>query len=165
MKTFLLTTLLLIWIPPLGLRAAEPAKQGLAEIIASIPTRSSLEASIRDLDRGSSRPSVVPRDGEPVVPTLVSREEATAILRKAQNAFNQLRTTLKVGTSIFDYPGILALGTPAFSGGANGNYRLKLGIPPGWAWAQEQGANPDEFSVDFDSKGVITQIAPVVYKH
>lgn len=163
MKTFLLATLLWTWIPPLGLQAAEPAKQGQAEIIASIPARSSLEKTIRDRDRFNSRPAFIPGDGKPLVLTWSSREEAEAILKKALDAFNQLRTTLKAGTSVFDYPGILALGKLTFSG-AHGSYQLELGLPPRFEWNHEVITHPDAFQITFDSKGMITQIEPIIAK-
>jgi hypothetical protein len=84
-------------------------------------------------------------------------------LKKAQEGFQRLKIALRAGTSVFEYPGLIALARPRHSDFDN-RYSIVLGIPPGWNWDQPQGTNPDEYRISFDGHGVITAVDPVIYK-
>jgi hypothetical protein len=97
-------------------------------------------------------------------PTELQKREATERLKKAKDGFERLKTLLRIGTSVFDYPGLLALARPRHLE-ADNKYSLVLGIPPGWNWMHEQGTNENEYEIIFDNRGIITDLRPVIYKH
>lgn len=122
----------------------------LRDIIHSLPTREQVVADVAIFRQAT--------------PTAEQKRDATERLKNAKEGFDRLKTLLRPSTSIFDYPGLLALARPNHSE-ADNKYSLVLGIPPGWNWTHEQGTNENEYQVIFDSRGIITELRPVIYKH
>ncbi len=89
--------------------------------------------------------------------------EAAKRLQAADSGFTRLKALLRPGTSVFDYPGLLALAQPSHRRGGD-TYSVVLGIPPGWSWHHEQGINSSEFELTFDHRGVILKVGPVIYR-
>jgi len=89
------------------------------------------------------------------------QREANARLKKALEGFKRLRSLLRVGTSIFDYPGLLALSPSRYIEFDN-KYAMALGIPSDAVRANGQGTEEDMFDVIFDDRGIITEIRPIV---
>jgi len=96
--------------------------------------------------------------------TEAQKQEATERLKKAKEGFDRLKTLIRIGTSVFDYPGLIALARPRHSE-ADNTYSIVLGIPPGWNWTHEQGTNENEYEIFFDNHGLITELRPVIYRH
>ncbi|MEO5916039.1 MAG: hypothetical protein ABIS50_17520 [Luteolibacter sp.] len=122
----------------------------LRDFIHSLPARENVIADVALFQGG--------------IPTQEQKRDAEDRLKKAKDGFEHLKTLLRVGTSIFDYPGLLALARPRHAV-ADNNYSMTLGIPPGWNWNHEQGTNENEYEVIFDNRGIITELRPVIYKH
>lgn len=96
-------------------------------------------------------------------PASEKKREANARLDKAKEGFKRLRSLLRVGTSIFDYPGLLALSRPRYIEFEN-KYAMALGIPSEDLRANGQGTEPDKFEVIFDNRGTITEVRPIIVK-
>ena len=88
------------------------------------------------------------------------QSEARARLKKAAEGFNRLRSLLRVGTSVFDYPGLLAL-SPSRYIEFDHKYAIMLGIPSEEVRANGEGPEENAFDVIFDNRGIITEIQPV----
>jgi hypothetical protein len=130
--------------------AGDSDSRQLSDLIHSLPAREHLIADV-SLCAVSNPPSD-------------QKREATERLKKAQEGFKRLRTLLHTATSVFDYPGLIALARPYHSD-FDDRYSMVLGIPPGWSWSHPQGANPDEYRITFNGRGTIIEIQPVIYKH
>jgi hypothetical protein len=77
-------------------------------------------------------------------------------------AIPKLRSQIREGTSIFEYPGLLAKGSISYSGYASvDKYRMYLGS----YFRDHEGSGPFDFEVLFDEKGIITAVRSVVWKH
>ncbi len=126
------------------------AYKQLRDFIHSLPARENVVADVA-LFRGGK-------------PTEEQKLMATERLKKAKDGFERLKTLLRVSTSVFDYPGLLALARPRHIESDN-KYSMTLGIPPGWNWKHEQGTNENEYEIIFDHRGIITELRPVIYKH
>jgi len=122
----------------------------LRDFIHTLPAR---ERVVADVALFRSGPS-----------TEAQKREATERLKKAKEGFDRLKTLVRVGTSVFDYPGLIALARPRHSETDN-TYSIVLGIPPGWNWTHEQGTNENEYEIFFDNRGLITELRPVIYRH
>jgi hypothetical protein len=85
---------------------------------------------------------------------------ARARLKKAAEGFKRLRSLLRVGASVFDYPGLLAL-SPSRYIEFDHKYAMALGIPSEEVRANGEGPQVDMFDVIFDDRGIITEIRPV----
>lgn len=94
---------------------------------------------------------------------------ARKMVAKVQEIIPELRKHLKVGTSVFSYPGLLAHGEILYLGlwdedpfAANPRlemgYRLRMGLPIGYS------DHRFEFEVVFDSSGIIRRFAEVESK-
>jgi hypothetical protein len=132
---------------------AEPDKattKDLTDLISSLPVREQLVADV-SLFKNAAPPNE-------------KQSEATERLKKAKDGFERLKPLLRTGTSVFDYPGLIALARPRHDDLDN-TYEMLLGIPPGWNWNHPQGTNPGEYRITFDRRGIITAIEPVIYKH
>ena len=132
---------------------ADPDKattKEVTDLIHSLPAREQLAADVA-LFKDSAPPNE-------------KQHDATERLEKAAAGFKRLRASLRPGTSVFDYPGLIALTRPIHNDFDN-RYSMVIGIPPGWNWNQPQGTNPDEYRIAFDGRGIITAIDPVIYRH
>ena len=134
----------------LGADPDKAATKELTALIDSLPAREQLVADVA-LFKDAAPPNEKQR-------------EATERLKKAKDGFERLKALLRIGTSVFDYPGLIALTRPRHSDFDN-RYEMLLGIPPGWNWNQPQGTNPDEYRITFDGRGNITAIDSVLYRH
>jgi hypothetical protein len=133
--------------------AANPEQgeqQKLRALILSLPPREHLIEDVKTYERTAA--------------TADEKREAVERLEKAKQGFDQLKPFLRPGTSVLDYPGLLALARPHYTGYEN-TYYLLLGIPPGWNYPHEEGNNKSEYKVFFDSRGVITELTPSIYKN
>ena len=126
------------------------AYKQLRDFIHSLPPRENVVADVA-LFRGGT-------------PTEKQKLEAAERLKKAKDGFEHLKTLLRIGTSVFDYPGLLALARPRHIESDN-KYSMIVGIPPGWNWIHEQGTNENEYEIIFDNRGIISELRPVIYKH
>jgi hypothetical protein len=80
---------------------------------------------------------------------------ALAVIDEAITNYQHLRLSLAPGASVFDYPGLLALGDIVYD--ARGRYRLRLGVTR----PLPRGVRPPPehfFAVAFDSRGTIKSI-------
>ena len=145
--------ILIFLISAIACLAGDPehaALKQLRDFIHSLPAREQVVADVAVFRQGT--------------PTAEQKRDATGRLKTAKEGFDRLKTLLRPGTSVFDYPGLIALARPRHSE-ADNKYELVLGIPPGWNWTHEQGTNENEYEVVFDSRGLITELRPVIYKH
>ena len=140
---------LLLAITPVGAEPDKSATKELSDLIHGLPVREQLIADVA-LFKETAAPSK-------------RHPEAAERLSKAKDGFARLKSLLRTGASVFDYPGLIALTRLRHSAFDN-RYQMLLGIPPGWNWNQPQGTNPDEYKITFDDHGIITAIEPVIYK-
>ena len=93
-------------------------------------------------------------------------DNARARIAKAKENVPKLRKLIKLKTSVFDYPGLLARGLITYHNatdpGEVGSYRL-------WVSADYAGhqmfVQPHEFELYFDDSGIITDVRDVQWKH
>ncbi len=88
------------------------------------------------------------------------QREANARLKKASEGFQRLRSLLRVGTSVFDYPGLLALSRTRYIE-FDHKYAMALGVPSDEVRANGEGLQKDMFDLVFDDRGIITAIRPL----
>ena len=83
-------------------------------------------------------------------------------LEKMKIAIPKLRNLIKIGTSIFDYPGLLSRGFISYSEySSDGKYRMYIGA----YFRSREGSGPYDFEILFNEKGIITNVKTVVWKH
>lgn len=127
---------------------ATPVKNPIAELIDKLPRQELLDKAYHG----------APNEGK------VS-DEHSALLRSAAEIVKQLRTLLKPGTSMFNYPGLMAKGHITYEGtaskedGGYEKYSMYIGFPPG-----SEGVGKTDFIIIFDDKGMIHEIRSIDYK-
>lgn len=145
----------LICLVSAPLRAEIPAeeKKEAAALIQELP----VQGTIRQYDQ-------LTRPGSAGKGTAEEQKLAEEQLAKVREIVPKLRKLIKPGTSIFDYPGLLSLGPPAYhppmGEAAPENYQLHVGYNS----AHMQGVFPHDFNVEFDGKGIIVAVKDVVWK-
>lgn len=147
----ILLTLILLAVT---VRAA-PMSAEAAKLLAELPPQRVLREA-QDLfviPEGSDRSQVEAKYPGQLV-------DAQKVIAKAQEIVPRLRKLIEVGSSVFDYPGLLGRGDIAWHEYAN-EYELYLGV---YLRAQE-GRGEYDFKITFDVKGVITGVKSVVWKH
>ena len=87
-------------------------------------------------------------------------EHARERLEKAKRSIPEIRKLIIVGTSVFDYPGLLAHGHITYHEYSDSGYELYFGY---WSGGS-QGTEPNDFRVIFNGKGVITAVESVIWK-
>lgn len=126
------------------------AKDPIAELIKSIPRQELLE---------QARTNVRDSTNEKL------KDYHRSLLDQAAESIPKLRAILRPGTSVFGYPGLLALGRITYHGtapkeaGGYQIYRLYIGFFMG-----AQGVGKYDFAIIFDEKGMIHEIESVSWK-
>ena len=85
-------------------------------------------------------------------------EHARERIEKAKKAIPKIRKLIVIGTSVFDYPGLLAHGRITYD--ESSGYDLYFGA----YFRGGQGSAPYDFWVTFNRKGVVTDVKNVIYK-
>ncbi len=111
----------------------------------------------------------LPHRSDPLIQeTPIDPAKGREAIAKMKVTVPKLLKLIKVGTSVFDYPGLIAYGTISWNGtapeipgleGLQNSYFLTLGVPLG-----HEGNNPSELEVHFDAKGIITDARNVDLK-
>lgn len=105
---------------------------------------------------------VIPSNGQTIESPLAKQGEmslARAAIERAKAIVPALRKAIKPGTSVFDYPGLLARGTISYDEHAR-KYRCYVGV----YLLSHEGREPYDFWVVFDEKGQIEEVQDVVHK-
>ncbi len=112
---------------------------------------------------------VKPTVNGPAFPPDVSKDAKEELKMKVQEyrkniaelgeQFHKLRSHLKPGTSVFDYPGLLAKGSIRYR---TETYTLQLGVYDKIRRAGSQGMF-GPYLVVFDSKGMIREVKAIIY--
>ena len=147
MKTATLT----LMVSALTCLAGDPDQKSLDEKSALIHSLPSREQLLSDM--------ALARD---IGSATAMHDKAIERLKNAQEGFERLKSILHPGDSVFDYPGLIALGRMKHNADEN-HYSIVLGIPPGWNWKHAQGTNRYEYIISFDGHGTITGITFVFY--
>lgn len=137
-------------LPLFGEEAGEASKENIAKLIDELEPASVLREK-RRITRGEQPPEYNDQD----------KKHAAETIDKAKEIVPRLRKLLKVGSSIFDYPGLLSKGDIRFNSNEK-TYGLYVGVS--FVRAGGQGSSPYAFTVHFDDKGKILDIADVVWK-
>jgi hypothetical protein len=139
--------------------------QAVADILDKMPSQKEFESALA-LERWVK-----------IAPSEKELKEAWSTMDKVKAAIPRLLETLKVGASVFDYPGLLAHGKitycavdfhrnhpqggqPVPSNHKRGETELGYELYFGWA-PREQGTYPTDMAVYFDAKGVILSVEKV----
>ncbi|MEO5961385.1 MAG: hypothetical protein ABIR80_19930 [Opitutaceae bacterium] len=85
---------------------------------------------------------------------------AQAIIEKAKEIIPKLKRLISVGSSVMDYPGLIARGDITWSQSLQ-EYEIYLGVNLRGA----EGIGSHDFKIIVDAKGVITSIRDVAWKH
>jgi hypothetical protein len=141
-----------------GVSAAEDDARlrEVARLLREIPTPARLDACKRLLlpagtETGARSQTEAQQTAE--------REQAKATLERAKAAIPALRKLLKPGTSVFDYPGLLAHGAISYDEHTK-TYESYMGFYP----RQLEGREPYDFLIVFDSTGQILAVHDVTHK-
>jgi hypothetical protein len=90
------------------------------------------------------------------------REHARSKLEKAKESIPKLRKLIRIGSSIFDYPGLMSRGYLHYNRiGTKGTYSLKISAT---FIGREAAVLPYEFRLEFDDRGIITKVDDIRYK-
>jgi hypothetical protein len=104
---------------------------------------------------------IIPREGELVI-TKKGKEfelkNAREAIERAKVIIPKLRKAIKPGTSVFDYPGLLAHGSIYYDEDG-GKYECYVGV----YLDRDEGVAPYDFRFIFDEKGRIITVQDVVY--
>ena len=133
---------------------SESAKSDLDEIVRlveEVPSPAMRDRYYRTIHEKDSRPDDV--------------AFAHSQMAKGREAVPKLRKLIKIGTSIFDYPGLVTRGYATYDrrkydkrGGA---YTLVVSA----SFSGLEGRSlPYEFRLEFDDRGLITALEDIVYK-
>jgi hypothetical protein len=129
----------------------DPRKKEIADLIEAITPPSNVDWRERVL---------AGLEGSP--PEEIARQRER--LEEDKKRIPKLRQQLQVGTSVFDYPGLLSRGIVSFSANrppGDGNYTLWISA----RYVGREAANlPWEFKLDFSDNGIITKIYDVQWK-
>ncbi|QQS06933.1 MAG: hypothetical protein IPK50_08555 [Fibrobacterota bacterium] len=87
-------------------------------------------------------------------------EQAAEGMENLKSAIPKLRKLLIVGSSIFDYPGLLSRGLISYDESGD-TYRMYIGA----YFRDHEGSGPYDFQIFFDRLGKITAVKSVLYKH
>jgi hypothetical protein len=135
----------------LGSARSEPSqaeRKELARLIDEIPSPGDLRLVYDTIRNKESPPH-----------TIVDAQSKVA---KAKESVLKLRKLLKVGTNIFDYPGLITKAHPSYYTNflTGGQYTLHISVGSGG----EGVISPYEFGLHLDDKGQITELYDIVYK-
>jgi len=86
--------------------------------------------------------------------------DAKRVVERVKVAVPELRKLIKVGKSVFDYPGLLARGWVTFIGPPPPEYSVYIGV----YLRIDQGREPYDFRIFFDGEGKITAVEDVIWK-
>ena len=159
MKALILVVAVLVATPCLAQQATKPKDDSPREQIRRL---------LDDLppQRALSRYQALVKHPE----TAKSQDElkrAREQVKLAQERIPKIRALIKPGTSIFDYPGLLAAGTIEYmvlrelpGGTFEHSYQLYLGV-----FLADEFTQPWDFHVFINEKGIITEVKSVDWKH
>lgn len=86
-------------------------------------------------------------------------EESKKNIEKAKNIVPKLKELIKIGTSVFDYPGLISKGSIRYNKDMN-EYSLYIGV----YLRRHEGSGPNDFELIFDEKGIIKEVKKCIYK-
>ena len=90
------------------------------------------------------------------------RAHARARIEKAKESVPKLRKLIRIGSSIFEYPGLMARGSLLYYRiGTKGTYSLTISAT---FIGSEAAVRPWEFRLEFDDRGTITKISDTRFK-
>jgi len=125
-------------------QAQNPAKAAFTQLLDDIPPTEALRRDAALVQRPEAAPNKQ------------DVEDAQKRLAKAKIAIPKLRKLITVGSSVFDYPGLLAHGRITYGAG----YRLYFGA----YFSGAEGHGPYDFNVVFNDTGIITAVDDVRWK-
>lgn len=132
--------ILSLWVLITATQAAEPEHEAVARLIENIMPPHSAELAV----------------GVIAHPEKFGLEEVTRAqiqIDKAKEATVKLRAMIKVGTNVFDYPGILSRGFITYQRtGGKGYYNLAISRVGGIR------SKPYGFELSLDDHGIVTKI-------
>lgn len=139
-----------------GLSSQEPARSGpeaFAELLERIPPQADIERYKAILHlRGAS---LTERGIE------LEREQAMKVMEQVKETIPKLKSMIKVGHSVFEYPGLLSRGRISYDALDRKNpYSMYIGV----YLRGHEGSEPYDFEITFSPKGIINSVKPVVWK-
>ncbi len=135
---------------------APPPSQELVKLIQSLPNADYLPPEYR-LPEGVSPMQRIPKEKRDAVAKYHEN------MKELGSRYAKLKSYLKKGTSVFDYPGLLAKGRIRYEEHGK-RYCMVVGVYDRLRHAGSQGVF-GPYRVEFDTNGLITEIADVVFMH
>jgi hypothetical protein len=105
---------------------------------------------------------VIPKETNPILTEAgkeIELKRAREAIARAKVIIPQLRKAIKPGTSVFDYPGLLARGSISYD-----EYSRKYECYFGVYLRREEGCEPYDFRITIDEKGLIKEVMDVIWK-
>jgi hypothetical protein len=141
---------LLVTIFPCSARGQElaPKPETLEALIEDVNSPTMTELFYHQIKDETERPDV--------------RALARATIEKAKKSVPKLRKLIRIGSSIFEYPGLMTRGHLLYNHiGSIGTYSLRISAT---FIGREAAVLPWEFMLEFDDRGTITKIYDIRYK-
>jgi hypothetical protein len=134
-------------------QSAEEKHESLQSILERIPSQDQIDHFKKVLDQNPSKQTEFGRNAE-----LKLAEET---LQRVRESIPKLRERIKVGKSMFDYPGLLSRGRISFEPGDSGGvYHMYIGV----YLRPLEGSTPFDFEILFSSTGKILKVGSIVWK-
>ena len=133
-----------------------PAGSDVAKLLVQLPSQRALRAAQDAVV--ASFAGTAPRGAAGKSAEEISA--ANSLIEKTKEIIPKVRSLIAVGSSVFDYPGLIAHGDISWSEDMQ-EYEIYLGV----FLLGDQGKGPYDFKVITDAKGIITSVKDVVWKH
>ncbi len=126
----------------------------LSKILDQVPTQSEIDRFKELLFPSANKLTEFGKEAE--------LKRAKESLEQVKEAVPKLRKLIKVGHSVFEYPGLLSRGRISHSELTRESlYTQYIGV----YLRSSEGSEPYDFEITFNSKGIIQSVKSVVWKH